>query len=261
MVNMTTLFDFIKQHFNQPNVGNTPENKGQCVGLISVWQDELGVAHEWGDAKDLLKNADTSKFEIVLNTIDAIPVPGDIFVCGSNWGGGFGHTGIIVFADLMKMVWFEQNNPTGSKPILTTHEYDNRLNGLIGWLHPKQGVITDQQTLIDQLKANLQTETTLYENERQHTITQEDRISEKQKIIDSQTKQLQTKDERIKVLEDENQAFLDDSTASKTEATQAKTDLLDCKKDLEVKNDLLNHRKDLFTWSWKERFYSLFVRG
>jgi len=134
-----TLYDFILQYFDQPNVGNTPENKGQCVGLVSVAMDALKIPHEWGNAKDLLANANTQYFEIILNSVSLIPSPGDILVYGSNYGGGDGHTALCVFASEMKLVRFEQNNPTGSNPILSTVAYDNNVNGLLGWLHPING--------------------------------------------------------------------------------------------------------------------------
>jgi septal ring factor EnvC (AmiA/AmiB activator) len=56
----------------------------------------------------------------------------------------------------MKLVRFEQNNPTGSNPILTTCPYDNNLNGLLGWLHPLNGLqsgTNTSQTILDQSDA------------------------------------------------------------------------------------------------------------
>lgn len=137
-----TLFEFVSKYFDQPNVGNTTENKGQCVGLVSVAMDELNIPHEWGNAKDLLSNANSSYFEIFLNSIKLIPSPGDILVYGSNYGGGDGHTALCVWASQMKLVRFEQNNPVGSNPILATIGYDNNVNGLLGWLHPINGFST-----------------------------------------------------------------------------------------------------------------------
>ena len=133
------LNKFIAQYVNQGNVGDTPQNKGQCVGLIEVWIDQLNGPHDWGNAKDLLANADTSFFDVVYNDpndVNQIPVPGDIMVWGPSWGGGDGHTGVLVTATKASTVFtcFEQNNPAGHVCWIVTH---NTYTGILGWLHPK----------------------------------------------------------------------------------------------------------------------------
>lgn len=144
---MKDLLAFILQYYGIL-CGNTPENKGQCVGLISLWQDRLGISHEWGDAKDLLANADTSKFDVIYNDVNnpnQFPLPGDVLVYGSTWGGGVGHTGVVLIADGNSIILFEQNNP--GAPIIKREPY----NGLLGWLHLK-GFNVDQQAVIDELR-------------------------------------------------------------------------------------------------------------
>ena len=54
------LQSFIAQYTGIANVGDTPQNKGQCVGLIEVWLDLFNLNHIWGNAADLLSNADPS---------------------------------------------------------------------------------------------------------------------------------------------------------------------------------------------------------
>lgn len=136
---MLRLAEFIKQYTGVSGTGDTPENKGQCVGLIEVWLDNLGLndPHLYGNAKDLLGNADSNKFDIILNNpndLSQFPLPGDIAVFDSSWGNGFGHTGITVTANGTAFDLFEQNNPEGSAPVVGSHK---NYNGVIGWLHPK----------------------------------------------------------------------------------------------------------------------------
>ena len=91
---MLLFQDFLTKFNGQQNVGNTPANKGQCVGLIEEWIDNLGLPHVWGNAKDLLANADPDAFEVIPNTPDNVPQQGDIVVFGSNFNNGDGHCGI-----------------------------------------------------------------------------------------------------------------------------------------------------------------------
>src|SRR5258708_4952118 len=157
-----TLFAFIKQYFDQSQTGNTSENKGQCVGLVSVWMDSLDIAHEFGNAKDLLNNADTTIFDVIYNTPISFPLAGDIMVWGSDWGEGFGHTGVIIAADVNIFCTFEQNNPSGHTPQLITHTYDTNPHGTLGWLHPKN-VTIDEQAQLDLLRGQRYTNWNLYQ--------------------------------------------------------------------------------------------------
>lgn len=132
---MLSLSDFINK-YTGVITGNTPENTGQCVGLVSVWMDNLGIPHEYGNAKDLLTNADLNYFDVIANTPDDFPLPSDIIVWNENMGRGFGHTAICVTADKNSFTCFEQNNPDGSTPHIGTHDYTN----VLGWLHLKASV-------------------------------------------------------------------------------------------------------------------------
>lgn len=132
---MLTLFEFIQKNDGK-KVGNTPENLGECVGCVSVWMDNLGIPHEWGNANDLLKNADLNYFDVISNTPDAIPQQGDVVVWNGNYNGSVGHTGIATGqnTDINKFECFEQNDPLGSPCHLreyTTYAY------IDGWLRPK----------------------------------------------------------------------------------------------------------------------------
>lgn len=125
---------FIDKYAGQANVGDTPENTGECVGLIEVWLNEQGhPANVWGNAKDLLANAGP-EFVVISNTADNYPLPGDILCFNGRWGGGFGHTGVVTSANVDNFTLFEQNNPTGSAPHLVDHpNYSN----VQGWMRLK----------------------------------------------------------------------------------------------------------------------------
>jgi hypothetical protein len=128
-----TLIAFIQRYLGVANTGDTPANRGQCVGLIEVWSDEHHLPHLWGNAKDLLANADPAHYTVVHNAPTNFPSPGSIVVWGSTWGGGYGHTAVVVAATELLIVVFEQNDPDGSPPVVATHDY----SGVIGWLEFK----------------------------------------------------------------------------------------------------------------------------
>lgn len=127
------LLAFIKKYLGVPNTGDTLANKGQCVGLIEMWVDAHHAPHLWGNAADLLANADIGRYVITRNAPTNMPNPGAIVVWGPSWGGGYGHTAVVVAATLMHLVVFEQNDPDGSPPLVATHDY----SGVIGWLEFK----------------------------------------------------------------------------------------------------------------------------
>jgi hypothetical protein len=110
--------------------GDNAANQGQCVGLVEAWLDHLGKPHVFGNAKDLLREASTAAYMVVVNTPNNFPKPGDIIVWGSTWGNGFGHTAIVLAANVYWVAVLEQNDPTGAMPVAATHGY----SGVIGWL-------------------------------------------------------------------------------------------------------------------------------
>lgn len=143
---------FLKKYNGQKNVGNTPENKGECVGLVSVYQDSLNVPHEWGNAKDLLVNADKDFFTVIPNTALAVPDQGDIVVWSGSYNNGLGHTGIATGSgDIATFECFEQNDPLGSNCHLKLYDY----NFVDGWLKFNHAIITQENS--NQLVMNDQT--------------------------------------------------------------------------------------------------------
>lgn len=164
--------------------GNTPQNMGECVGLVSLWMDNLNIPHEWGNAKDLLANANTQFVDVIYNdpkNLNQYPTQGDIMVFNATWGNGMGHTGIVDEATGKDFILFEQNNPAGNPPELIGHK---SYSGVLGWLHPKSipsGTFVDETTFI-----NLVRKSTLY-----------DKILDKLKVQDNETIVLQDIDKLI----------------------------------------------------------------
>lgn len=127
---MYDLLAFVEQYLAVPNTGDTPENKGQCVGLIEVWLDANKLPHIWGNAKDLMTNATTQFYRVIGNGPTNYPLPGAIVCWDETWGAGAGHTAVVLAANSMHLVVFEQNDPTGSPPLVATHTYQ----GVLGWI-------------------------------------------------------------------------------------------------------------------------------
>jgi CHAP domain len=128
---MINLAAFISTLLGAPNVGDTPENTGQCVGLIERWLSSNTKPHIWGDAKDLLANADLKIYRIVHNNPTNAPPPGAVVVWDASWGAGHGHTAICVAGNANHLAVFEQNDPMGSPCLVATHDYA----GVAGWLY------------------------------------------------------------------------------------------------------------------------------
>lgn len=124
------LLTFLQNYLGVPNTGDTPGNKGQCVGLVEVWIDRLNHPHIVGNAVDLMANADRKSYTVVQNNPNNYPPAGAIVCWDGSWGGGYGHTAIVLAATSMQLAVFEQNDPDGAAPLVATHSYD----GVAGWL-------------------------------------------------------------------------------------------------------------------------------
>lgn len=178
-----TFQEFLNKFNGQSNVGNTPENKGECVGLVSVWVDNLGYDHIWGHAKDLVNNYNPNQFDFILNTPEAMPEQGDIICWNSTMGGGYGHTAIATGGQttLTTFEVFEQNNPTGSNCHLKT--YPN-YNNVIGWLRPKKIVVGNE------LQACLEA--------HRQAVESANRKDEEIKVLNQKIEDLQATEKRLK---------------------------------------------------------------
>ena len=120
---MVNLASFISQYLGKANTGENSVNKGQCVGLIEVWLSANGKSHIPGNAVDLLANADPKVYKKTVNIPTNVPPPGAIVTWNGSWGGGYGHTAVVVAANVLQLVVFEQNDPDGAPPTVVTHPY------------------------------------------------------------------------------------------------------------------------------------------
>lgn len=127
---MVDLVKFIDRYLGVPHVGDNPVNAGQCVGLVETWLDANGKPHIWGNADQLMENADRKVYKVETNQPTNFPPAGAIVCWNSSWGAGLGHTAIAVAANARQLVVFEQNDPEGAPPIVATHLY----SGVAGWI-------------------------------------------------------------------------------------------------------------------------------
>ncbi len=127
---MIDLATFISQYLGKANTGDTPQNRGQCVGLVEAWLDANHKPHVWGNADQLLANADLKAYKVIRNIPTNVPPPGSVVCWNSTWGNGSGHTAIVIAANVNLLAVFEQNNPIGSAPVVATHNY----SGVQGWI-------------------------------------------------------------------------------------------------------------------------------
>lgn len=137
---------FVAEYTGVAGVGDTPQNIGECVGLVEKFLDFLGLPHVWGNANQLLQNADPKSYQIVYNdpnNLNQYPPVGAIISLGKPYGpfkntdgtiSYNGHTGIIIAATGLNFRMFAQNNPDGSTPHLEDHP--EGYGAVVGWLVP-----------------------------------------------------------------------------------------------------------------------------
>ena len=132
------LIAFLAAYLDKTGTGTTPENRGQCVGLVELWLLSIGAPVIWGNAIDLLRNADPRNYIVTRNSPTNHPNAGDVIVWDASFGGGYGHTAIVLAGTPSRVAVFEQNNPTHSAPTIATHAY----TGVQGWLTVKIPKVT-----------------------------------------------------------------------------------------------------------------------
>ncbi len=141
------LDQFIESNTDK-RIGDTPENTGQCVGVVEDWTDLLGLPHTWGNADDLYANADPRYFQKLENTPPFVPQAGDIAVFSSQFNGTVGHCGVCTgVGDEQSFEMFEQNDPIGSACHKANYKYDY----IIGFLRPS--INTGDDVLLNDIQA------------------------------------------------------------------------------------------------------------
>lgn len=114
----------------------TGPDQGQCTAVAHAWEQMLGLPIVYGNAKDTYTNADPVLYDKVLNIPDDLnnfPLAGAIVVWNEKWGGGYGHTAVVVSADGNTMQVLEQND--GNEGI--THVGQHNYQDVTGWFIPK----------------------------------------------------------------------------------------------------------------------------
>jgi len=110
----------------------------QCMDLAHQYATEV-IGHDFAPAlaaKDVW-NQNPESYDKIVNTLDGVPQKGDIVIWGTAIGA-YGHIAIFVHGDNNSFVSFDQNWPLNSLCHFQNHNY----NGVLGWLHPKNIVVT-----------------------------------------------------------------------------------------------------------------------
>jgi hypothetical protein len=151
--------EFYNQVQGKPlNYNNIPAGSPcQCVSLSKAYSDwvwglkthSIGYS---GGAKDILKpNAiwDDSDVQRIPNTPTGIPPQGAIASFDGASNNQYGHTGVVVSANMFELTIIEQNGGMGKgqglgsdAPRLKTYKYTANSSGVgkvLGWVIPKNG--------------------------------------------------------------------------------------------------------------------------
>ena len=145
-----TLEEFIKKY-----KGRAAEFEGiypnQCMDLIEFYnRDVIGAPRLGGNAKDLISNPRPNFYEYKYNYPWYIPPRGSIAVWNGNVGKGFGHTAIVLEANLLAFKSLDQNWPVGAIVTETDHNYFN----VQGFLVPRPlDIRIVYNTLVDDMRS------------------------------------------------------------------------------------------------------------
>jgi len=136
----------------------------QCMDLSYLWIFILGIPKstiQHGQASEIWTGANDitrQYFELIPNTIEALPQAGDIVVWSTKYGK-YGHVGIATGDSTQNnFMVFEQNNPIGTNAHVQSRSYTN----VSGWLRPKNVIIesTPQwlNTLLQEVNLTIENE-------------------------------------------------------------------------------------------------------
>src|SRR5690242_13740848 len=112
----------------------TGPDAGQCTAVAHAWELKCGIPIVYGNAKDTYENASLLKFDKTRYSPGLIPPVGAILVWDATWGGGDGHTVVVVKADATGFLALSQNDPEGATPQVRPYGYSNAIKG---WFTPK----------------------------------------------------------------------------------------------------------------------------
>lgn len=148
----------------------------QCFDLANAYSRWIGGQRFSGATADLIFNQPGDFYIQIPNTLDYVPQKGDIIIW--NWP----HVGIATGnnSDTNQFEVLEQNDPGGSNcHIKIYHNY----NGVLGALRPKQLPQNSDQTIIDQLRTERDTNWNLYTAEQQKNTDLQNQLTDCQNKV------------------------------------------------------------------------------
>ena len=231
----------------------------QCMDLMHQYCLEfLGISDHSvlaaPCAKDVYNNFSTIKgnelFEQIGNTPTGVPQDGDIMFWNT---GTYGHVAIFLEGTISTFNSFDQNWPVGSPNHIQNHTYSN----VLGWLRFKGLPVMDNQAMIDQLRAERDTNWNLYQAERNAKIDLEDKLDAKNKANEILTKMVEDKDTEIISLQGAIQELEDTVRKLNEDKITTHADLIKMTMDLEI---CMAQRKEIGKYTTKELWNEIVKR-
>ena len=224
--------------------GTSAQN--QCVDSVNFYIKFILrlLPIEYTNARDFPSKAG-DKYEWIPNGDANFPIEGDIVI----WGGNvWGHTGVCIEGDVKRFKSFDQNWPTGSACRAVDHTYLSPLP-VLGWLRPKVKPTEGNQALIDQLRAERDTNWNLYIKTNERVIELEELLRQKNSAneafsikVESLTDEIKGYSESLQTLQTTNMELIRDNTELKKDKQKVEMDLSIC----------LAQRKDIAKWTSPE---------
>ncbi len=138
-----SVVDTFASKYNGQKIKSPHGIAGQCVSVSSEFAVEQGWPELFGSGDDTAYHIwlnGVAGYEKIPNTPSNFPSVGDIMFFGPTYGGGGGHTGVVVSANANSVTLVEQNDPYGS----AVHEKTYNYNGACGWFHHPQAAPAPQ---------------------------------------------------------------------------------------------------------------------
>lgn len=162
---MSDVVDRFYARTNGQRINSCGGILGECVAAVQSYTNvELGIggcpAFPVGAAKDMFGTR-ADAFEWIRNTPEGVPPRGAIIVWNGRVGGGYGHTGVIVSANVNTFDCYQQNDPYKSGMQIKRYNYSN----VIGWAIPKGGQLNPQGVQVMNREAGIEMYRSVYHRE------------------------------------------------------------------------------------------------
>ncbi len=125
----------------------------QCQDLVERYNElVVNAPRLGGNAKDLINNPQPNYYEYKTNYPWYVPPKGAIAIWNAKVGGGFGHSAIVLTADVMRFTSLDQNWNNIKEAKVVSHTYSN----VAGFLVPRVSKVSDRyNALLSELRAVL----------------------------------------------------------------------------------------------------------